>query len=1236
MDNKFSMVMNYFIEYETRDRLNNVSIKNIDGITIPLNKFNDVEYIKRYLNSKKKSFIKKEIKDFIKDAKNLENISNEVLNLEKKTKENLKLSIIEILNNYYNKTNSLINVKINQIVDVLFNDVITVLYPIYQVAGKRLPLIASYCKISSDKLCVEKYEISEDLLNNLMMNNKKITLEEYFGGKKIMEEFFQALNSMDNADINELKYLILEELKCKIPDLRDEICNNEWKQAIITIDELKEINFSPFKEEITLLKSVYKDNETSIIEKYIFPQKDRKHIDELKLDSHFGSYTNDYSVNEKQWKVVNSVRKNQLISVTGPPGTGKTTVLKEIIADSFVEKTKKIIELWSSEWKEINVNNIKIFQSPLIGSNFKSIIVTSTNNEAVDNIGQEIGSEIEYLINKNDKDDTSGFCARLGKKLNMDTFNNSVLKKKIEMLREYENAGIDGSRQLIEEFNKVYGEIDSFNKIASAYIDIKKELMSKYDFEIEDVSYEFILKETKELDNYIYNLNNQLNILKNEIIAYDDSIENLIKNNREDEVELSKAKIDEVCLIAKLKKYNKIIKFKIVGKLIAKIIYGDINIINQRLDNVKFRSTDLISDVEHRKNRINELKAFQEEKKIRVENIEDELDKIELKVKNYKIYLNKHDGFIKELNNLEIDICPDEPEFNIYNNKTILNKRNLLFNISLRINEMYIFNNRDKILNNLEYVYQDSKWFKKFYSSDFRYNADKEKNIRLVWETFCLCFPVITTTLHSFEKSKFHMVKELFDTLLVDEAGQVLPYYLISPLYRVKNAVIVGDVLQLQPIRKNKIDIFNKYEDQLLPHLDADVSSAQHYSDMSSEVYELLKGKNSGIILEEHKRCERAIAAFSNQYVYDNRMKISKGNYEKEFLKNNVCFIDIRGEKNKNNTNDSEVRICKALVKELLDKYRPEDIGIITPYKNQKLKIIEEVDKGIVVGTVHAFQGKGKEVIIMSMVTSSVNDRAGIRFIGEEPNFLNVAFTRAKSQLIIIGNYELIDNVKGNYLENMNAFIKEYGRIYSIYHDNILDNVESKYRDQFYRVISYGNEITSSKYSMLFNDYIDAKGLIIDSNHYKLLLNLFNYAEKRVEVVSPWIKSTVIDHNFLNEIKKFIDNNKTYRIIFGYNKTQYTLNTKEQIGKIVDKDSTQKNKLADDIKIIKDLKDILRNDLIYRPPLHTKAIIIDNEYLIIGSHNWLSKQGQRSDAKQEVSCIIKDKGMIKFLMDKWK
>lgn len=58
---------------------------------------------------------------------------------------------------------------------------------------------------------------------------------------------------------------------------------------------------------------------------------------------------------------------------------------------------------------------------------------------------------------------------------------------------------------------------------------------------------------------------------------------------------------------------------------------------------------------------------------------------------------------------------------------------------------------------------------------------------------FFLCFPVVTTTLHSFRKTTFPMIPGLFDLLLIDESGQIVPYYALAPLYRAGRAVFVGD-----------------------------------------------------------------------------------------------------------------------------------------------------------------------------------------------------------------------------------------------------------------------------------------------------------------------------------------------------------------------------------------------------------------------------------------------------------
>ncbi|GKT36037.1 DNA2/NAM7-like helicase like protein, partial [Aduncisulcus paluster] len=142
----------------------------------------------------------------------------------------------------------------------------------------------------------------------------------------------------------------------------------------------------------------------------------------------------------------------------------------------------------------------------------------------------------------------------------------------------------------------------------------------------------------------------------------------------------------------------------------------------------------------------------------------------------------------------------------------------------------------------------------------------------------------------------------------------------------------------------------------------------------------------------------------------------------------NVCFIDIRGVKAKNHVNLSEAKAVAALVNKLKTYYNTSDIAVIAPYKNQVNAIQTVVnDPGVKVGTVHSFQGKDKEVVIMSMTISSASDSFAKRFIGGKPNMLNVAFTRSKQQLFIVGNLNVLENSeRQNFLYKASGFAKDH------------------------------------------------------------------------------------------------------------------------------------------------------------------------------------------------------------------
>lgn len=109
---------------------------------------------------------------------------------------------------------------------------------------------------------------------------------------------------------------------------------------------------------------------------------------------------------------------------------------------------------------------------------------------------------------------------------------------------------------------------------------------------------------------------------------------------------------------------------------------------------------------------------------------------------------------------------------------------------------------------------------------------------------------------------------------------------------------------------------------------------------------------------------------------------------------------------------------------------RPEQIGIITPYEGQRSYLVQHMQyqgslhaklyQEIEVASVDAFQGREKDIIIMSCVRS--NEHQGIGFLSD-PRRLNVALTRAKYGLIVVGNPKVLS--KQPLWNHLLAFYKE-------------------------------------------------------------------------------------------------------------------------------------------------------------------------------------------------------------------
>lgn len=223
---------------------------------------------------------------------------------------------------------------------------------------------------------------------------------------------------------------------------------------------------------------------------------------------------------------------------------------------------------------------------------------------------------------------------------------------------------------------------------------------------------------------------------------------------------------------------------------------------------------------------------------------------------------------------------------------------------------------------------------------------------------------------------------------------------------------------------------------------------------MECEPYQKVNNKyNSRYIIKliRNYRSKEAILHVPNELFYDNELLCDIKNDRNKITLNwtklshetfPIIFFAVRGEEMKtqngsvyNKQEVAAVTDCtKKLVHAKLDgrNIKPKDIGIITPFRQQTIMIEQNLNKhklnDIVVGTVETFQGQEREIILLSTVRSKVFHTNGENHIGflSNPKRFNVALTRAKSLLIIIGNPVILCKDKNwkvlwQYYNNNNA-----------------------------------------------------------------------------------------------------------------------------------------------------------------------------------------------------------------------
>ncbi|OIJ13370.1 hypothetical protein BKP35_09040 [Anaerobacillus arseniciselenatis] len=721
--------------------------------------------------------------------------------------------------------------------------------------------------------------------------------------------------------------------------------------------------------------------------------------------------------------------ESNIDSVNGPPGTGKTTLLKDVFADILFKRAKQMITfknpLDAFIPLEYNVQTQKSKITPYnVAENIKyhSIIVASSNNSAVENISKELPQKKEVMRVRNNEfsqveqqfeDEIYKLTADLNYFRNVATV---LMYDKYDLDDEELETGpwglfsaTLGNAKNIEKFensfwfgskdqpNRMVDELTNHTYTQRDWENAKEELL---------IIEERIESKKKELSNFV-----------EELLEYEKAKGQFNKNVKEIDdiyVELKKFETERELLDSESLQLQRILESTPrIG--IWKSLTKKGREIQKEYDYYQQKNNEVVKKIYHLDTKVRKIKQELKTK----EEVQKTLEQKQITLK----------GKFEKLREKGI-IVPDS-EFwkkDNYNKRQkevpwisveLNHLRSQAFIAAMKVHKIFLSLASKRVTKNLAILFN-----RRSIDTNFKQNNEA---IKLGWQTLFLIVPVISTTFASVNRFLERFDAGEIGHLFIDEAGQAVPQAAAGAIWRSKHVVAVGDPLQIEPVvtlpETLLRDIREYYEvDEAFMSLN---SSVQSVADLANN-----KGKWKtdqqwiGIPLWVHRRCHNPMFTISNKIAYDDRMVLFREQESK-----NSCWIDVSGKAIKNQyVKEEGLIVVEAIIKMFKERKSIDElpsIYIITPfaavkdelknllYKNvsqfQKLtnKPIQQLREWVngSVGTVHTFQGKEAETVFFVIGTDSTQQGAA-SWIVSKPNLVNVAVTRAKKNFIVVGDYD--------------------------------------------------------------------------------------------------------------------------------------------------------------------------------------------------------------------------------------
>lgn len=249
----------------------------------------------------------------------------------------------------------------------------------------------------------------------------------------------------------------------------------------------------------------------------------------------------------------------------------------------------------------------------------------------------------------------------------------------------------------------------------------------------------------------------------------------------------------------------------------------------------------------------------------------------------------------------------------------------------------------------------------------------------------------------------------LFDLVVIDEASQS-DIWALPALLRGKKLLVVGDHKQVSP------SAVGTAEEKIKELVSRFLGNQPFGSEMTPDksIYDLARVVFAGnqIMLKEHFRCVPAIIEFSNREFYQGDIRALRVPKVNERLDPPLVDVFVKGGHRKGDVNPAEAKAIVDEVKMIIDDraYEGRSIGVVTLLGTAQAALIHEriskeispvdiVGRKIAIGPPPVFQGRERDIMMVSMVTAP-GDRAVANRADMHQRF-NVALSRARDRMYL-------------------------------------------------------------------------------------------------------------------------------------------------------------------------------------------------------------------------------------------